>query len=623
MSGRDGGAEGAAAEPLLSEELAEQLGTGGGNDVVLAGRKKRKRKGAGSAAQDPETVELAAKLSKSKRKKLQQIADRKAKAAKRGEVYASLSKTKLKPNQRQLMRSSGELGAHETLRTRLRRVIGRAMEGLELTDEEMNLARRQDALIDVEESLGLQPGQGLVAMERACGRYVPPSPSFRTSIGETSGISKPTKAKAAHIKPASSSPSLKEAESLHVSEKPSSDDSARSAAAGGLPDFASGAVLEPPVDHSYSRAPDPEIDSSVSKSRSSSTAEDTAGAGPSWAGKMMAGIGALKLKKAQVTAAEDCTVVLSEEDCANSLSALTKKKPYVVHPLPLPNPAAIHAAAVAAGISTELPRSLKDGELCYCPIERSSEMQAQRMKLPVCGMEQEIVEAMEASDIVVLCGETGSGKSTQCVQFAYEAGYARRGLIGVTQPRRVAAISTAKRVAEEMGTSCGRGGEVAYQVRHDSQGVGPKTKVKFMTDGILLKELSSDLLLRKYSVIFLDEAHERGLNTDILLGMLSRAVPLRRKLAEESRGADVGFHPLKIIIMSATLAVAEMRDNRSLFPTPPRVITVKSRQFPVTIHFSKRTEMDDYVGATFRKVSHIYSLPAFATASIELYFPIR
>jgi ATP-dependent RNA helicase DHX37/DHR1 len=104
--------------------------------------------------------------------------------------------------------------------------------------------------------------------------------------------------------------------------------------------------------------------------------------------------------------------------------------------------------------------------------------------------------------------------------------------VGVTQPRRVATVSTARRVAEEMGFgwdsiegkeyNSHEGEVVSYQIRHDSSTVGSKTAIKFMTDGILLKEVSTDLLLRKYSVIFLDEAHERNVNTDVLIGMLSR-----------------------------------------------------------------------------------------------------
>lgn len=163
----------------------------------------------------------------------------------------------------------------------------------------------------------------------------------------------------------------------------------------------------------------------------------------------------------------------------------------------------------------------------WVPVKRSVALQAARMQLPVCGMEQEIMEAVHDNDTVILCGETGSGKSTQVPQFLYEAGYAAHGLVGVTQPRRVAAVGTAERVAVELGTRCGKGGAVAYQIRYDASGVGPRTRVKFMTDGVLLQEITSDLLLRKYSVVLLDEAHERNLNTDVLLGMLSRSIPLR------------------------------------------------------------------------------------------------
>lgn len=201
-------------------------------------------------------------------------------------------------------------------------------------------------------------------------------------------------------------------------------------------------------------------------------------------------------------------------------------------------------------------------------LKRDPRIQAARLNLPVCGMEQEIVEAITLNDVVILCGETGSGKSTQVPQFLYEAGYGDSGMIGITQPRRVAATSTAERVGVEMGelitsimkpknsaakkknkkkqksgvsggdaeteaeteveveeeSSVKQGGLVGYQIRFDASTVGEKTKIKFMTDGILLREVTSDLLLRQYSVILLDEAHERNVNTDILLGMISRSV---------------------------------------------------------------------------------------------------
>lgn len=129
--------------------------------------------------------------------------------------------------------------------------------------------------------------------------------------------------------------------------------------------------------------------------------------------------------------------------------------------------------------------------------------------------------------------------------------------------------------------------------RYDSSGVGKHTRVKFMTDGILLREIQEDLLLRKYSVLIIDEAHERNVNTDILIGLLSRAVPLRNALAAQDPGS---VSPLKLIVMSATLRVEDFTGNTRMFPIAPPVINVQARQYPVTTHFSKRTELVDYVG---------------------------
>ncbi|CAM9656186.1 unnamed protein product [Chrysoparadoxa australica] len=241
------------------------------------------------------------------------------------------------------------------------------------------------------------------------------------------------------------------------------------------------------------------------------------------------------------------------------------------------------------------------------------------MQLPVCGMEQEIMEAVSVNDVVILCSETGSGKSTQVPQFLYEAAYGEKGLIGVTQPRRVAAVSTSERVAFEMNTKCGKGGSVGYQVRYDSSGDSEETKIRFLTDGILLQHIQGDLMLSDYSVVLLDEAHERNLNTDILLGLLSRAVPLRRKAAEKG-----GPPPLKLIIMSATLRTSDFTENEKLFPRPPPVITVASRQHPVTVHFNKRTEEYDYIGEAYAKVCKIHrKLPeggvlVFVTGKLEV-----
>ncbi|KAM7311244.1 putative ATP-dependent RNA helicase DHX37 [Ixodes scapularis] len=166
----------------------------------------------------------------------------------------------------------------------------------------------------------------------------------------------------------------------------------------------------------------------------------------------------------------------------------------------------------------------------------------------------------------------------------------QKGMIGITEPRRVAAVSMSKRVGQEMSLPCS---VVSYQIRFEGN-TTEDTKVKFMTDGVLLKEIQNNFLLTKYSVVIIDEAHERSIYSDILIGLLSRIVPLRRK-----RG-----NPLKLIIMSATLRVEDFTQNSHLFKVPPPVLKVDSRQHPVTIHFNKRTP-DDYLQEAYRKVSTV------------------
>ncbi|KAJ6710538.1 hypothetical protein OIU74_011412 [Salix koriyanagi] len=210
-------------------------------------------------------------------------------------------------------------------------------------------------------------------------------------------------------------------------------------------------------------------------------------------------------------------------------------------------------------------------------------------------MEQEIMEAINEQSTVIICGETGCGKTTQVPQFLYEAGFGskhsvvRNGVIGVTQPRRVAVLATARRVAFELGLHLGK--EVGFQVRHDKR-IGDDCSIKFMTDGILLREVQTDILLKRSRVIQLRQNKYEQQQKMVLSG---------QTLSPENM-----IFPLKLVLMSATLRLEDFISERRLFHDPPPVINVPTRQFEVKVHFSKRTETVDYVGQAYKKVMSIH-----------------
>ncbi|KAI0004526.1 P-loop containing nucleoside triphosphate hydrolase protein [Russula compacta] len=245
-----------------------------------------------------------------------------------------------------------------------------------------------------------------------------------------------------------------------------------------------------------------------------------------------------------------------------------------------------------------------EGRRKVVAVTRLPNVDEARLLLPIVTEEQPIMEAILLNTVVVICGETGSGKTTQVPQFLFEAGFGspdsdNPGIIGITQPRRVAAMSMASRVAHELSLSSSR---VSYQIRYDAT-VSPSTSIKFMTDGVLLRELASDFLLSKYSVLIIDEAHERSMNTDILIGVLSRVVKLRENMWREGKDST---KPLRLVIMSATLRISDFVENNTLFATPPPVIKVPARQYTVTVHFNRRT-VSDYVSDAIRKASKIHA----------------
>uniref|UniRef100_A0A3B3YJQ7 ATP-dependent RNA helicase DHX33 n=1 Tax=Poecilia mexicana TaxID=48701 RepID=A0A3B3YJQ7_9TELE len=189
----------------------------------------------------------------------------------------------------------------------------------------------------------------------------------------------------------------------------------------------------------------------------------------------------------------------------------------------------------------------------------------------------------------ILPGETGSGKTTQIPQYLFEAGIGRQGLIAITQPRRVAAISLAARVSEEKRTQLGK--LVGYTVRFEDV-TSPETKLKFMTDGMLLREAIGDPMLLRYTVVVLDEAHERTVHTDVLFGVVKSAQRRRRELNKI---------PLKVIVMSATMDV----DLFSEYFNKSPVLYLEGRQHPIQIYYTKQPQTD-YVQAALVSVFQIH-----------------
>ena len=188
--------------------------------------------------------------------------------------------------------------------------------------------------------------------------------------------------------------------------------------------------------------------------------------------------------------------------------------------------------------------------------------------LPITAHRAEVIEAIRRNPAIVLCGATGSGKSTQLPKLCVEAGRGVAGVIGHTQPRRIAARALANRIAEETGTTVG--GAIGYKVRFNDR-TGPDCRIKLMTDGILLKELESDRRLRRYDTLIIDEAHERSLNIDLLLGVLRQLLPQRPDL--------------RLIVTSATIDPGRFAEFFGAGGQPVPIIEVSGRSYPVDVRY--------------------------------------
>ncbi len=189
-------------------------------------------------------------------------------------------------------------------------------------------------------------------------------------------------------------------------------------------------------------------------------------------------------------------------------------------------------------------------------------------ELPVSGRRDEIAAALRANQVVIVSGETGSGKTTQLPKICLSIGRGEKGLIGHTQPRRIAASSTAKRIAQELGSPPGM--HVGYKVRFNDT-LSDGAWIKLMTDGILLAETQGDPLLRQYDTLIIDEAHERSLNIDFLLGYLKQLLPKRPDL--------------KLIITSATIDAERFARHFEINGCKPPVIEVSGRLYPVEVRY--------------------------------------
>ena len=452
-------------------------------EMILPSRKKKgpKKK---VVELTPEELKAARAKHKAMQRKLNQIEQRHERKKRRKELYATLTEHALSETEMQLMGKSSEVGKKLTKKEILKKLLQKERAGVELTEEEKDMLYTNTE--HDEEAYEAEFGVKNEEETRDPGTSIAHDDVEVVPLAFSSTRKKKQKKK------------KKKAKQVENDENEASED---------------------------------EKDEKMEDVCSTSEKESIENAEPkkpaiSFAAQMMAGLTTLKTtatkqkedldkKRAEEIAEEEEKKRLKEEEERKNRKVYVPQNPLVVK------------SAAAMGLKPTEDATGKDAWRVL-PVERPDEVNAMRYDLPVNAMEYEIIDSIRNNSVTIICSETGSGKSTQVPQFLYESGVTLGNaknegeddglLICVTQPRRVAAVSTAKRVCYEMGHSNdkgqtiqgkrGEGNLVAYQTKYETAGLGPKTRVKFMTDGILLQEIKSDLLLRKYAVIILGELNQ-------------------------------------------------------------------------------------------------------------------
>lgn len=459
---------------VLSAELLEESGGTDQSDlIILPSQKKKKPKAPQQQVElTPQEIRQAKLQQKNAQRKLKQLEQRAEQKRKRAELYTKLQETAIQSSQMELLESSADFSKRKSKQEKLRRLIKKERAGLALTDEEKQLLYVNKQLEESTETYKtVESVNGPKKKQKLNGepqRVHAGAQAVQPVENEPNSVSGQATLKCDTGNSSSSNASACEttAQALNTNKAPTT------------------AANDPLNTDSQ---PKPQL----------------------FAEMMLASISKVKLE------VEKQTLLNQKHEVKGDLEALAITRPpterYVA-----PEPTVVKTAA-----SLKLRRKEIKTKNRVIEIAHPDDVKATRLDLPVCAMEFEVMDAIRNNDVTIVCGETGSGKSTQIPQFIYSAGLTLGGdcdqsnhsMIGITQPRRVAAVSTAKRVCYEMGQGNGQtikskgktGNLVAYQTRYETAGIGSGCHIKFMTDGILLQEIQSDLLLRKYSAIVLDE----------------------------------------------------------------------------------------------------------------------